>query len=65
MNSESDWLETGIKEVMIDEASSVNVILYKVRINNKQVNALYETGASISIMAKQFYNKLQNKPKSS
>ena len=48
---------------MIDEASSGNVILYKVRINNKQVNALYDTGASISVMAKHFYDKLQKKPK--
>ena len=48
---------------MIDEASSGNVILYKVRINNKQVNALYDTGASIHVMAKHFYDKLQSKPK--
>ena len=39
---------------MIDEASSGNVILYEVRINNIQVNALYDTGASISVMAKHF-----------
>ena len=62
-NSDSNWLEAGIKEVMIDEASSGNVILYKVRINNKQVNTLYDTGTSISVMAKHFYDMLQNKPK--
>ena len=61
--SESDWLEASTKEVMIDKASSGNVILYKVRINNKQVNAHYDTGASISVMAKLFYDKLQSKPK--
>ena len=44
---------------MIDEASSANVILYKVRINNKQLNALYDAGASISVIAKDFYDKLQ------
>ena len=48
---------------MIDEASSGNVTLYKVRINSKQVNALYDTGASISVMAKHFCDKLQSKPK--
>ena len=53
-NSESDWLEASVKEVMIDEASSGNVILYKVRINNQQVNALYDIGASISVIAKHF-----------
>ena len=53
----------GIKEVTVDEASSGNVILYKVRINNLQVNALYDTGSSINVMAKHFYDRLQNKPK--
>ena len=48
---------------MIDEAGPGNVILYKVRINNKQVNALYDNGAPISVMAKHFYDKLQSKPK--
>ena len=48
---------------MIDEAIWGNVILYKVRINNKQVNALNDTSASISDIAKHFYNKLQNKPR--
>ena len=48
---------------MTDEASSGNVILYKVRINNKQGNVHYGTGASISIITKHFYDKLQCKPK--
>ena len=48
---------------MIAEANAGNVISYKVRINNKQVNVLYYTGASISVMAKYFYDKLQSKPK--
>ena len=43
---------------MIDETSSGNVILYKVRIKNTQVNALYDTGVSISVMVKHFYDKL-------
>ena len=48
---------------MIDEAITGNVILYKVRINNRQVNTLYGAGASISVMANYFYDKLQSKPK--
>ena len=48
---------------MVDEASSGNVILYKVRINNLQVNALYDTGVSITVIEKHFYNKVQNEPK--
>ena len=35
--------------------------MYKVRVNNIQVDALYDMGASI--MAKCFYNKIQNRPK--
>ena len=37
--------------------------MYKVRIKNKQENTLYDTGTSISVLAKHFYDKLQNKPK--
>ena len=48
---------------MIDEASSGNFILYKVKINSKQVTALYDTGVSISVMVKHFNDKLQSKPK--
>ena len=28
--------------------------MYKVRVNNIEVDALYDTGASISVMSKQF-----------
>ena len=46
-SSESDWLQAGVKEVTIDEASSGNVNLYKVGINDKQVNICYDTGAPL------------------
>ena len=62
-DSESTWLDIGIKEVTVDKASSGNVILYKVRVNNLQVDALYDTDVSIIVMAKWFYDRLQNKPK--
>ena len=52
-----------IKEVTIDEVSSANGILYKVRINNIEIEALYDTGVSISVMSQKFYNLLENKPK--
>ena len=38
-------------------------MLFKVRVNNTKVEALYDTGASISVMSHQFFNKLENKPK--
>ena len=34
-------------QVTIDDVSSDNIILYKVRVNNREVDALYDTGASI------------------
>ena len=40
----------------------INVILYKVRVNNLKIEALYDTGASISVMSHRFYNLLENKP---
>ena len=43
--------------------SSNNAILYKVRVNNTVVEALYDTGTSISVISHQFFNKLENKPK--
>ena len=50
-----------IQEVTINEINLVNVILYKVKVNN--VEALYDTGTSISAMSKCLFDKLQNKPK--
>ena len=52
-----------IKEIAIDEVSSANVILYKVRVNNVTIHALYDTGTSISVLSHKFYNLLENKPK--
>ena len=61
-SSKSNWLDGCTKEVPVDEASSGNVILYKGRVNNTWVDSLYDTGASISVMAKHFFYRLQNKP---
>ena len=58
-----DWLDRHIHEVTIDEVNLENVILYKVKVNNVEVEALYDTGTSISIMSKHFFDKKQNKPK--
>ena len=50
-------------QVTIDDISSDNVILYKVRVNILEVDALYDTGASIGVMSKWFFEKLQNIPR--
>ena len=60
--SDSDWLDRVIKDVTVDKASSDNAILYKVRVNNTKIEALYDMGASISVMSLWFFNKLDNKP---
>ena len=60
-SSDSDWLDVVIKEVAIDEVSAANVILYKVRVNNVKVEALYDTWTSISMMSHEFYNILKKK----
>ena len=59
----SDWLDRYIQEVTIDEINLANVILYRVKVNNLEVEALYDTGMSISVMSKHFFDRLQNKPK--
>ena len=51
-NSESDSLDRYIMQVTIDDVSSDNVILYTVRVKCLEVDALYDTDASISIMSK-------------
>ena len=62
-DGESDWKHGCIKQVTIDEVSLDNIITYKVKVNKIEVDALYDTGASISVMSKWFFDKLWNKPK--
>ena len=61
--SKSDWLDGCIKQVTINEVGLGNVIIYKVRVNNIEIDALYDTGVSIRVMSKWFFHKLPNKPK--
>ena len=62
-DGESDWLDRYITHVTIDEVSWENVILYKFRVNNLEVDPPYDIGASINVMSKWFFKKLQNKPR--
>ena len=52
-----------MQNVITDEVNSENVILYKVKVNNTEVEALYNMCTSISVMSKHFLDKIQNKPK--
>ena len=50
-------------DITIDKVNSENAILYQVKVNNTKIEALSDTGASISLMSQQFFSKLENKPK--
>ena len=61
--SDSYLLEKVIKDIPTDEVNLDNAMLYKVKVNNTKIEALYDTGASISVMSQYFFNELENKPK--
>ena len=48
---------------MVGEVCQGHVIKYKVIVNDTPVDALYDTGISMSCMAKRFFDKLTMKPK--
>ena len=48
---------------MVDEVCQGDVIKYKVIINDMPADALYDTSASNSCMAKRFFDTLAVKPK--
>ena len=52
-----------MQNITIDEVCSENAILYKVKVNNIEVEALYDMGTSINDMSKCFLDKIQNKQK--
>ena len=54
----SDWLDRLPHHITVDEICQGHVIIYKVMVNDVLVNALYDTGASMSCMAKQFFDTL-------
>ena len=52
-----------MQNIIIDEISLENAILYKVKVKGVDVEALYDTGASISVMSKCFLSTFQSKAK--
>ena len=59
-----EWLNRHVQNVIINEVHSINAILYKVKVHGVEVEALYDTGTSISVMSKCFLDNFQSKPKS-
>ena len=60
---ESDWLDRFPCQVTVDEVCQGHIIKYKVMVNDVPVNVLYDTGMSMSCMAKWFFDTLPMKPK--
>ena len=58
----SDWLGRYPHQVTVDEVCNGHVIKYKIMVNNMLVNTLYDTGTSMSCMAKWFFDSLPIKP---
>ena len=60
---EADCLDRFLDQVMDDEVCQGHVIKYKVIVNGMPVDTLYDTGVSMSCMAKMFFDTLTVKPK--
>ena len=60
---ESDWLDRFPCQVTVDEVYQGHIIKYKVIVNDVPVNAICNTGTSLSCMAKGFFDTLPVKPR--
>ena len=54
---ESKWLDKYVENITRDEDNSENAILYKVKVNGVDVEPLYDTSTSISVMSKWFLDR--------
>ena len=59
----SDSLDRYPSQVTVDEVCQGHIIKYRIIVNDMPVNVLYDTGTSMSCMAKQFFDTLPIKPK--
>ena len=60
---ESDWLDRFPCQIMVDMVCQGYVIKYMVIVNDMPVDELYDTGVSMTCMAKRFFDTLAMKPK--
>ena len=63
VNMDTDWLWQSIHTVQVDEVNVGTPVLYNLTINNTPVHGLFDTGASMNIISKQFYNQIQHRLK--
>ena len=59
----SEWLDKYPHQVTVDKVCHGNVIKYIITVNNVPVNMFYDTGTSMSCMAKLFFDMLPINPK--
>ena len=61
----SIWIQIdygqSIHEIQVHEVNARTPVLYSLTINDTCVQGLYNTGASISIMSKKFYNQIHHR----
>ena len=55
-NSDSHWLEQVIEDITIEKVNTDNAVLSKVKENITEIEALYNTCASISLISQWFFN---------
>ena len=48
---------------MNEVGDDTSMILYRVRVNDQPATALFNTGASMSVISTRFFNSLKHKPK--
>ena len=63
VDTDSNWLWQSIHKVQVDEVNAGTPVLYNLMIRNTPVQGSFDTGASMSIMSKKFYNQIQHRPK--
>ena len=62
LDTDSEWLN--IREEHVNEVGDdTSLMLYKVRVNNQPAIALFDTGASMSVISSKLFDSLQHKPK--
>ena len=61
---DSDSERLNVKEVHVNEVgNNTSPILYKVRVNDQPVTALFNTGVSMNVISTRLFDSLKHKPK--
>ena len=62
LDNDFEWLH--IQEVYVNKVGDdASPIMYRVRVNDQVATALFDTGASMSVISAKSFNSLKHKPK--